>query len=155
MIDLDVRIIPPQVARDYAGLARDVRSFHEPMKRSVQQVMAPSLRLNFEVGGRPGWVPLAAATLEKKSRKGQPEDILIATGVLRRKAGQLNLWKITRTTAEIMLPNDIQYAVFHMTGTNKMPAREWAIIQPEDADAITEVFDRWIRERAARRGWVG
>ena len=155
MIDLDITIMPTQVGKDYAALARDVRSFREPLKRSVKQVMGPSFRKNFEVGGRPTWPPLADETLRIKAQQNYPDDILIRTGKLRRVAGQLNLWSFSKDDARVVtIPPGAEYGQFHMSGTKWMPAREWMGFQSEDVDKIEQVFVEWIQERAARRGWT-
>jgi phage gpG-like protein len=131
-----------------------VRSFREPLKRSIQQVMGPSFRQNFTVGGRPAWPPLAEETLRIKSKANQPADILVRTGRLRRVAGQLNLWTLSRDDARVVsIPSGADYGRFHMTGTRWMPAREWMGFQPVDIQAIEQVFVEWIRERAERHGW--
>lgn len=100
-------------------LGMDIRSFHEPLKRSVQRVMGPSFQKNFDAGGRPDpWEPWSDSTIEIRERMGHPSrSILIKTGALRRVMGQLNIWRITRTTAIITdLPGKVWYGAVHQAG---------------------------------------
>lgn len=99
-------------------LGIDIRSFHEPLKRSVQRVMAPSFQRNFDEGGRPTWEPRSEATFEIQERFGfSSGSTLIRTGLLRRTMGQLNIWRITRNTAVITdLPQKVWYGALQQGG---------------------------------------
>ena len=160
-IGFDVTMIPPPLllVRDFATLGVDVRSYHEPLKRSVQQVLTPSLRLNFQVGGRPTWEPLTQGTQERKLSEGAKSFMpLIRFGTLQRVAGQLNIWTITREAATIeRLPERAWYGGVHQGGAEipggEIPARPWAVIQEVDMDDIEEVFFKWIEERLMAHGF--
>lgn len=142
------------VAKDFDKLGLDIRSFREPLKRSIQQVLAPSFRKNFDVGGRPRWQPLSSETIEIRQRLNKRgKGILIRTGTLRRVASQLNIWTITTTSAVIKdLPSRIWYGTLQQAGTRSgtanIPARPFIVLQPEDYDGIEKVFAKWIDERA-------
>lgn len=100
-------------------LGMDIRSFREPLKRSIQKVMAPSFQKNFDAGGRPdAWEPWSEATLEIRERMGvSGGNILVRSGSLRRAMGQLNIWRITKTTAIITdLPANVWYGAIHQAG---------------------------------------
>lgn len=157
MFDFEVSFLPPlgMIAADFHALGLDIRSFREPLKRSIQQVVAPSIQTNFDVGGRPEWEPLAEKTLEDKARLGYPSDPLVRTGKLRRVAGQLNAWTLTSEDATMTQLSGVDYGEFHQDGTQFMPAREFAIIQdPDDVDAIQQVFENWLEERFIAKGLV-
>jgi phage gpG-like protein len=97
----------------------DIRSFREPLKRVVQQVMAPSFLKNFDESGRPDkWEPLSDATMLIRGREGyQGDKPLVRTGLLRRTMGQLNIWTITTVNATIQkLPDKISYGAIHQGG---------------------------------------
>lgn len=145
---------PAIIASQFYQLAGDVdvRSLREPLKRSIQQVIAPAFRENFDTSG-PGWVPLADITAKKKAHKGYPNDPLIATGKLRRKAGQLNIWTIDGPRGEARLDNlgDAYYGGVHQMGSEFIPQREWAMLTPDEIDKVEQVFGRWIDERIAIR----
>lgn len=161
--DIDISPSPVMFAAEQAALAVDIRSFREPLKRSIQAVLGPSFRHNFEVGGRPAWAPLKDVTIERKERTGaaNPSQILVHTGKLRRVAGQLNIWEINGIQGEAhvsRLPG-AEYGSFHQSGFthhmgNEVPAREFLVIQPQDEAEIEQVFDIWVRERFRRKGWL-
>jgi phage gpG-like protein len=142
-------------------LGIDIRSFREPLKRSIQRVIAPSMVMNFDVGGRPAWVPLSSSTvlIRERMKQGNSDKILVKTGLLRRTMGQLNIWDISRDTAIIAhLPEKIWYGSIHQggghTGDATIPARPFAMLQDEDVDHVQQVFAEWLEERIART-WGG
>lgn len=106
------------VAGNIDKLGIDIRSFHEPLTRSIRDVMQESIRKNFNVGGRPAWEPLSDATLEIRTNWGNPNtDPLVWTGTLRQVASQLNIWTITKTSALIVsLPQKVWYGAIHQGG---------------------------------------
>jgi phage gpG-like protein len=141
-------------ARNLDKFGMDIRSFREPLKRSIQQVLAPSFRKNFDAQGRPvKWAPLAEFTVEKR---GSSEPILDRSGLLKRTIQQLNIWSLDSEKAAITdLPQKIWYGKLHQAGskgtgkaTFSFPERPFVLIQGEDYDAIEEVFLKWIEERA-------
>jgi phage gpG-like protein len=100
-------------------LGIDIRSFHEPLKRSVQKVIAPSFRKNFDVGGRPRWENYAEPTTAEIQPRlhGGTHSLLIKSGRMRRTISQLNVWNITRTSALLNnVPDKIWYANLHQAG---------------------------------------
>lgn len=106
------------LARDIDKLRVDIRSFKVPLKRSIQQVIAPSFQTNFDVGGRPPWEPWSEFTPEIKRRTGRPvRKLMIQSGKLRRVSGQLNLWDISRTEAFLSdLPSRVWYGRLQQLG---------------------------------------
>lgn len=154
------------MARDVDKLGLDIRSFREPLKRSIQQVLAPSFQKNFTVGGRPRWTPLADATVERREEAGYPghKPILVRTGLLKRTMGQFNIWTVdTQKAALLDLPAKIWYGKIHQGGYGTpgslyrgvtgagIPRRPFALIQPEDNAAIERVFSKWLQERIDAR----
>lgn len=103
-------------------LGLDIRSFREPIMRSIRQVMVPSIRKNFEEGGRPeAWEPLSDVTLEARSRTGNGEQTLIRTGTLESVATQINIWTVTNTTGMITdLPDKAWYGKVQQGGYGGM-----------------------------------
>jgi phage gpG-like protein len=161
-IDFDPEPIILAAAFETFGL--NIKSYREPLDRSVRQVLAPSLKKNFEAGGRPPWIPLSDITIQEKSRKGasRPSDPLVRTGALARKAGQINLWTINGPAGEAFINQsalgDAWYGALHQEGMAEgadeagFPARPWAVIQEEDANEIEEIFFTWIEEEALKAG---
>lgn len=161
------------IAAQVEKLGLDIRSFREPLKRSIQQVLAPSFRTNFEVGGRPSWEPLAPYTIQKKGGNTRP---LIRSGKLMRVIQQLNIWTITPNAASLQdLPEAVWYGKVHQAGIGtgfsttirnaearrqargslaNIPQRQFVMIQDQDIEAIDEVFSKWLMERMIRSGFV-
>jgi phage gpG-like protein len=111
------------MASRFDKLGLDIRSFREPLKRSIQRVIAPSIGKNFLQGGRPeSWEPLSEMTLPVKDRaksRFPVEDPLMRSGLLFKTMQQLNIWTITTDKASIQeLPSKIWYGYVHQAGTN-------------------------------------
>ncbi len=161
--DFDIFPSPTLFMAEQLALSVDIRSFREPLKRSIQAVLGPSFRHSFDVGGRPSWEPLTETTIERKVAKGSrnPEKILVDTGKLQKVAGQLNIWEINGIQGEAHVESlpGADYGRFHQSGFthnvsgNQVPAREFLVIQPQDENEIELVFDIWVRERFRRHGW--
>jgi phage virion morphogenesis protein len=145
--------------KDLFLLAHDFESFREPLKRAIREVLAPSFRKNFDVGGRPTWRPLEQSTVETRARYNKGKKILVESGALQRAAGQQNIWEVQANSANITgLPAKVSYGIVHQLGYQdrsgvSVPARPFLVIQAEDAQHIEDVFVRWIRERAVLHGW--
>lgn len=101
------------LARKVDKLGADIRSFREPLHKAVKQIVIPSIRRNFDSGGRPPWEPLADWTVKHKGHA----RILYKTGSLRRVMGQINVWTIDREKAMITdLPDKVWYGKVHQAG---------------------------------------
>lgn len=119
---IDVSFVPSVgiSARKLEQLGIDIRSFREPLKKSVKEVMVPSIRKNFDSGGRPPWEMLAESTVLTKRIKGFSAGPLIRTGMLRKVATQINIWTITEETAMVKaLPASTPYGYIHQAGASK------------------------------------
>lgn len=151
----DFQPSPAIIAASIDKLGMDIRSFREPLKRAIKEVMIPSFRKNFTQGGRPSWQPLSDVTVELR---GSATPILIRSGRLMRTMEQESIWTVTEEHAVIEnLPQQVWYGMLHQSGNRRKsvtPARPFALIQPEDEEKILEVFDNWFAERAARVGWA-
>jgi phage virion morphogenesis protein len=143
-------------AGHYEAVGVEIRSFREPLKRSVQQVIIPSIRKNFDSGGRPGWAPYADITIEFHQELGEAmsQGMLNKTGKLKQTMGYFNIWSVDREKAELRdLPANIWYGKIHQAGYGGrggkyvIPARPFVMLQPDDEQKIVEVFDKWLEER--------
>jgi phage gpG-like protein len=169
-------------ARDVNKLGLDIRSFKEPLTRSVRQVMIPSIQQNFTVGGRPAWEPLSEATgkIREEAGYGASGPILVRSGALQRNMGFLSMWQVTSTFATIRdLPSRIWYGKLHQSGYGSfsalversggvkealaevgtgreakiaIPPRPFVMFQDQDVRDIGQVFSKWLDERIARSG---
>lgn len=163
-VSIDFEPEPIILAAAFETFSINIKSFRVPLERSVRKVLAPSLAKNFEVGGRPPWIPLTDTTIQEKTRKGasDPGKILVRSGQLARKAGQINMWVVKGPAGEAYINagtlGKVFYGVYHNFGMASgadepgYPQREWAMIQPEDANEIEEIFFIWIEERALAAG---
>lgn len=125
-----------------------IKSFREPLTKSVREVVIPSIRKNFASEGRPHWRPLAPATVLSRGASGP---ILDRTGRLRKVATQFNIWSYSRDQATITgLDSRVEYAKYHQGGTQKMPQRPFVLFQDEDEQAIEEIFYTWLDMRMRR-----
>lgn len=161
---LELTFKPPLavIQKDLRTLGVDLRSLREPLKRSIQQVIIPSIRANFDAQGRPAWAPYAASTLEFHEMLGteMSRSLLNRTGALKSSATTLAIWSIGKEDAKLNgLPSKVWYGNLHQTGgrggkqTGKgtIPARPFIMFQDEDYEKITEVFAKWLDERIAKR----
>lgn len=164
-MEIDFNPEPIILAAAFEKWGMDIRSFKEPLERSVRQVLSPSLTKNFDVGGRPAWIPLSDMTIKEKTRKGYAGVAgtpLVRTRALAKQVGYYNLWVINGPAGEAYISpakmSGVFYGVYHNFGMAGgadepgYPAREWAIIQTEDANEIEEIFFDWIEERALKAG---
>jgi len=154
-VQFDIDMEPPAIvlASEFTRLGLNIQSFKDPLKQSVEEVAAPSIRENFEQGGRPTWEPPAEATLDHSGYDGHP--LLIDTGALEEAASSTDIWQVSKTEASI-LPIDswTDYGGFHEGGTINMPARPFLMFQPEDEDAIEEIFHKWLDVRFIAAGFT-
>lgn len=126
-----------------------IKSFREPLTKSVREVVIPSIRKNFDAEGRPHWRPLAPATVLDRGASGP---ILDRTGKLRKVATQFNIWSYSKDQATITgLDSRVKYAKYHQSGTSKMPQRAFVLFQDEDEDAIERIFYTWLEGRLRKR----
>ena len=160
MFNMQITMFPtaPMMMAAFENVGAGIRSLREPLKESIQTIVAPSIRDNFDSGG-PGWAPLSESRAAQKAAQGLPEATLIASGNLRRVAGQLNIWSINGGygggNAEAFVSDlpGAEYGLFHDSGTYRMPQRAFLYIKPEDEGKIVQVFEDYVRMRFARAGF--
>lgn len=177
---LDLHFSPSMgiMARRVDKLGLDIRSFREPLKRAVKQVMIPSIRKNFDAGGRPKWPRLERTTLDRRAEEGWGgSSPLIRSGRLRRQMGYLKIWHIDKEKALIAdLPDSVWYGKVHQAGyggtvtstlrniatgrtetitevgEGGIPQRRFVMVQRQDEIRIDKVFNDWLGERVRAAG---
>jgi phage gpG-like protein len=164
-VDVEFHPSPFIMAAQFDTLGVSIRSFREPLMRSIKQVVAPSMQRNFDESGRPEeWQPLEQATEQRRQREGySPGPPLVRSGRLRRGAGQQNIWHVDGPNGVAYIGDlsgfQFFYGAFHQGGsaagdefgTIGFPPRPWAMLQdPEDLNDIEEIFFEWIEERVER-----
>lgn len=149
-VNIEAEWFPPLqiLAEILDHVSGELQNFSEPLRSSINNVVAPSIARNFDAGGRPAWVPLSEATVKIRGSAGP---ILDRTGTLRASASSPGLWEFTQTDAYLPgLP--IWYGVLHQEGfggsgrAHPIPARPFIMFQEEDVDAIEQTFVDWLGE---------
>lgn len=145
-ISIDWHPDPLVLTAQFYSAATVFNDFRDPLNRAVEEIIAPSIGMNFNVGGRPAWVPLADSTLLRDSYDGsERQGILWKTGTLKEIAESVRPWSIDNDTAFLVAGNlgDAWYGIVHQGGSQWIPARPWAVLQPEDEEAIEELIGNW------------
>jgi phage gpG-like protein len=136
------------IARDIDKLSMDIRSFREPLKRAVQQVIIPSIMRNFNVEGRPSWEPYSPATIEIRQNMGDPVNRLLnRTGALQTAMSRYNIWTVNNNAA-ILLDIPTKYGKIHQEGYGTS-MKKAIKASGGDASAAINKINKTIR--AARR----
>lgn len=112
----------------------------EPMK-DIAAYMKASVLKNFEVGGRPEkWAPLSTKYLAWKKRQGYSSKPLILTGRLRQSINT----SVKKNEARVF--TGMKYGVYHQTGTRKMPARPFLVVQDADIPVIKQILVNFYKK---------
>jgi phage gpG-like protein len=165
------------VAAHINSLGAKVESFEDPLRKAIKEVVIPSIQTNFDVGGRPKWPPLSDGTIEIRGRLGAgiSSSILVLTGALKKTMGEEGIWNVTSDTAELPgFPPNVWYGIIHNSGfdgkgggqsakgksfqwivknaskdmpVSPIPARPFAVLQPEDEAKIEDIFMEWLGEK--------
>jgi len=139
-----------------AALGDSVSDFREPLTESVKQVMMPSIRMNFQAQGRPGWAPLAPSTMNRRMAEGSGVTgrILSKSTRLLRRATSFKIWEVTQSEASVTgLGDDVWYGMIHQNGNANTPQREFLVMQPQDEEGIVRVFDQWVDKQLSTHGF--
>ena len=99
----------------------------------------------------PGWKPLKPSTLARRHAKGIMHDrILEVTGRMKRMATRGHETKLSKFPRYVYIDYLVPYAVYHQTGTRKMPARPFIV--------ENEMFARGILQgmyNVVSKTWLG
>jgi phage gpG-like protein len=91
-----------------------------------------------------GWAPLALSTIQEKDRKGLSPHILQATGRLRdsltRKFDPSHVERLSEDS--LTFGTTVPYAIFHQTGTRRMPRRPPVALSEDDKRLIVKGIQR-------------
>jgi phage gpG-like protein len=120
VVDLNWEPSPYIVAAQLFKFGMDIRTFKEPLTKSVKEVAIPSIRKNFEAEGRPEpWAPLAEYTVMRRLDEGFGEGpILQRTGKLMKAATAFARWQVSDDDATITgdFPRSVWYAKIMQEG---------------------------------------
>ena len=144
---------PKIVAAKTTALEMSLRAgFREPLLAS-KPYLSNALDENFATAGHGSWASLSPNTrLKKKKNK---DKILIESGKLRRSAKALARWDVANNEATFnSLPGSVGYGYLHITGTSKMPSRDWLAIDGSIVDEIgIAVFVPWLAAKLEKAGF--
>lgn len=150
-----------RVRDDFSDMTDDMFSrggLRKLMEEIRDEVVIPTIDKNFEVGGRPRWEPLSPATT------GMSKEAFIesaATGNIGgrkplNKSGQMHRAATAKARFHIS-NNEMRYGDWPekrwfgpvhdleaLSRKAEIPNRPFAILQPEDQEAITEITFNWI-----------
>lgn len=137
------------ILRQTGAFRRGLDSYRDLWER-IKPVLSRIEQERWDNEG-PGWAALAQSTLEQKSRRGYPSDILVATGDLRdslvdpsraaREEGRALVWA-----------TDVPYAGYHQDGTTRMPARPIIEIDVAERRDLEREVVAWVND-VARKTW--
>lgn len=110
------------LANDIDKLSMSFKSFKEPLTKSLNDVIIPSIEANFAAQGRPGWQPLSPNTIRDRIRKGYGAGpILQRTGRLMKEATRKNIWEVSSDMLKlrtVYFDQKVPYAQYHQLGAN-------------------------------------
>lgn len=136
-----------QVARGFSRFADDVKDLSEAF-REIAKDFREGERRQFDTSGgygAGGWRSLSPATVAKKGHA----RILVDTGTLRD-----SLTGETPYSIEIVRPLEltvgtkVDYARYHQTGTNRMPARPIIALPEEQKTRWHKIIHRYLVKQA-------
>lgn len=118
----------------------------------VTEVIAPSVKTNIRVGGRPPFAPLAPFTIYMKQLKGQPLQPGIATGHMYASltpGGPDNVTEVTPDTVTYGTTAPGAHNFHYGLKENHQPARPFLLLQPEDMTKMGRMYNEWLTTGAA------
>jgi phage gpG-like protein len=153
------------VAKRMQSLGEDFQDMHEPLTRSVKDVMTISILENFVSGGRPDWESLSENTLRKRKAEGSGSMILVRSGSLADVASSEGVWSIGKFSATIRdLPQKVWYGKVHQGGLagNQFSGGNWfkkyqtaarkAVGPDEDQKTVDELAYKMFDKRLLSHG---
>lgn len=119
----------------------------KPAMRKVRSIMEDSHRRNFETSGSylgESWAPLSPGTLARKSRLGQENSPLRATGALERSlsGGKGKRGGATKTMARA--GTSVWYGVFAQAGTKTAPQRRITGMTARDVAKSVRIIEKFV-----------
>ena len=161
---MDSEFSPPLglVARAHES-AGDMRGAKAELERIRDNVIIPSIKQNFKMGGRPRpWKELSSETIMRRNRDG------FASGPILRRSHRMyesatakarftigvdkaqHVMTLSYGTGSGAFPQRTWYGPVHqlggdfsMAGGATLPARPFAVIQEQDADKIFKMLGDW------------
>ena len=152
-MQVQIKVSPP-----LNTLMRNIEQLSENLTNgfdweSLAPIVAEAADNIFASEGRGGWPQLSEAYARWKARNYPGKGILELTGAYRSAATQIGAPGNVITTTENSLTYGVEgldYAIFHESGTNRLPARPVFDLLAEDEElsrAVTEVFGEFLNQK--------
>lgn len=141
--------LPAVVAQGFFVTAQILEDLGEPTRQAAA-VLANEIEQNFRVGGRPAaWPPLAEATIKRKGHG----RILFDSNDLFDEATNPSNFEVTTakntSSAHLDAEQLPEYAIFHVTGTEFMPERDFTFVSDEAIDEIEKIYANFLDDAIA------
>lgn len=153
------------VAKRMGMVAEELQDQHEPLQRSVRNVMTLSILENFMSGGRPKWEALSPATIERREKLAAGSMVLVRSGALAETASSESVWSIGKSSATIRsLPSKVWYGSVHQEGygggagsagnwfKKYQSAARQALGPDEDDSEVNKLAFKMFDKRLAKHG---
>lgn len=137
------------LADDFRPLLRNILGApNESPGSNNQYKIRPNIALNFIRKSTPDgskWADLKESTLKRKQKKWPGATSLIASGELYRSlVGSTENTVFILDKRRMIFGTSIKYSGYHMTGTNKMPARVHMGFSKEQRGAIKVLIKEYV-----------
>lgn len=135
---------PMMVAQGFFMTSQRLNDLREPVEMGAK-ILGDELAINFLVGGRPSWAPLATSTVTKKGHS----QVLIESGDLMEEVSDAERWQFASGGNSAIAqwePGSVHsaYGHYHLSGTRFMPQRDFMTMPDRVEDAIMDIFEDWI-----------
>lgn len=133
--------------KDLEGVIARSTNMTPAMKKIGLYLLGVNLR-NFEAEGRPGWIPLKAATIADRIQKGFGSGpILVRSGILKRSLTELGApFQVFRPRPKsLQVSSNVSYFKFHQKGTTFIPKRAMQAYQKQDKSQITRIINDFVK----------
>lgn len=148
MAGVAMRIKADGLKKRISRIGRNARHA-DPLWDDIGHLSVNSVRENFRVGGRPNkWPANTAATVVRKarSRRGASRRRAIAGNKPLIDTGRLlNSINYRTRRDSVVIGTNVDYGIYHQTGTRRIPARPFMLLQESDQVQIGRLVVRWLR----------
>jgi len=109
-----------------------------PVTSKIARGMRDEIIMNFVEQGRPKWQKLTDKWKRYKVSHGYSTQILVQTGKLRSSFG------IHYDKQKATVFTDVPYSIYHVTGTKRMPKRDFTTIPKTTLDSFSQMVNDYI-----------
>ncbi len=146
-----------QVSRSFSKFAEDIQDAREPFTEIAQDFKEIEQRQFDSEGaaGSGGWAPLSPNYAVWKARWHPGARLLVLSGLMKESLATGNSWTIEEIEPlSLRLGTRLPFAIWHQTGTTKMPARKPIQLSETDKTRWHKIFQAWL-VRQSRKEFKG